>query len=297
MFITSKSYGEIIDEMYDESNYNRRVVQIHPITGNFVIWENAHIVGVMLNINSSHIRAVCNGERIHHHGYYWRYLDEFFKTGKDNTQYIKSYPDPNDNSIIKTQFKCSPLDLPPVGGNLKNYLQPQFIPFHDERLMYVYDKKDYQISDYGRVISLKFYPYIYQIFGTINFDGYKKMKLDGNFYSTHKLVADMFIPNPDNLPCINHLDENKLNNHVSNLAHCTIEENNRWGTRGFRCTRHLCKKVEQYDLITDKTIKFFDSIQEAAKETNINYRRIGEVCNKKQKSAGGYGFRFKEIDQ
>lgn len=41
----------------------------------------------------------------------------------------------------------------------------------------------------------------------------------------HRLVANYFLPNPDNLPCINHIDGNKENNHVSNLEWCTYQDN------------------------------------------------------------------------
>ena len=41
----------------------------------------------------------------------------------------------------------------------------------------------------------------------------------------HRLVAEYFLPNPDNLPCINHIDGNKLNNHIDNLEWCTYQYN------------------------------------------------------------------------
>lgn len=42
----------------------------------------------------------------------------------------------------------------------------------------------------------------------------------------HRIIAELFIPNPENLPCIDHIDRNKYNNHVSNLRWCTYQENN-----------------------------------------------------------------------
>lgn len=61
--------------------------------------------------------------------------------------------------------------------------------------------------------------------------GYKRIGLSqkGNvkFYSIHKLVANAFIDNPDNLPCINHIDGDKTNNKVDNLEWCTYSRNNR----------------------------------------------------------------------
>ena len=57
----------------------------------------------------------------------------------------------------------------------------------------------------------------------------------------HRLVAEAYIPNPDNLPVVNHKDEDKTNNNVSNLEWCTYKYNANYGTRVDRCKEGLKK--------------------------------------------------------
>lgn len=62
----------------------------------------------------------------------------------------------------------------------------------------------------------------------------KKMKV----HLVHRLVAEAYIPNPDNLPEVNHIDENKLNNDVSNLEWCTVDYNRKYGDRGAKISKN-----------------------------------------------------------
>ena len=61
--------------------------------------------------------------------------------------------------------------------------------------------------------------------GMIDRCGYHEIILNGKPYRVHRLVAEAFIPNTENKPCINHKDGNKLNNSVDNLEWCTHSEN------------------------------------------------------------------------
>lgn len=84
----------------------------------------------------------------------------------------------------------------------------------------------YSISDQGEVINLKTNKILKC---SKDRDGYLQLSIssDNKSYSRriHRLIAETFIPNPENKPQVNHIDGNKLNNHISNLEWVTAKEN------------------------------------------------------------------------
>ena len=144
---------------------------------------------------------------------------------------------------------------------------------------------DYQVSSYGRIKSFKknkekiLKP-------QMHYKGYEFITLLKNGiskkYKVHRLVAEAFIPNPNNYPVVNHKDENKSNNNVKNLEWCTVSYNNIYNGKAVKIGKKHNKKVK---CVT--TNEIFNSIKEAREYFNIkSMSSISECCNKKRKSAG-----------
>lgn len=104
----------------------------------------------------------------------------------------------------------------------------------------------------------------------------------------HRLVANAFIPNPENKRCVCHKDNNPQNNNVNNLYWGTDLENQRqaWNDHLF----HSEKPVSQYDM-QGNYIRTYKSQNEAGRETNIASANIWKCVHGYRKSAGGYIWR------
>lgn len=159
----------------------------------------------------------------------------------------------------------------------------------------------YQVSNLGNVKSLCYnktkISKLLRIYKNSNNDsGYYRTSLNKNgirkhFY-VHRLVGEAFIPNPNNLPCVNHIDEDKSNNCVENLEWCSIKYNVNYGTRNEKAAQYFRKPVLQYTK-EGEFVKEWKSIKEA--ENSIGIRTGISCCIRgKSKTSGGFVWKLKE---
>lgn len=109
----------------------------------------------------------------------------------------------------------------------------------------------------------------------------------------HRLVAEAFIPNPNNFPIINHIDGNKQNNSISNLEWCTYSHNNREAHK-IGLNKGTAKTTLQFDK-KGNLIKEWFSTRKAEKELKIANGKVSDCCIGKRKTAGGFVWKYKEI--
>lgn len=116
--------------------------------------------------------------------------------------------------------------------------------------------------------------------------GYPIVKLNrhgkNTRYFVHRLVAIAFLPNPLNLPQINHKDENHANNKVDNLEWCDGKYNVRYS---------LAVKVKQYDK-NGNYLRTWDCMQDIQQELGIATPNIIQCCKRKAKTAGGFCWNY-----
>ena len=162
----------------------------------------------------------------------------------------------------------------------------------------------YQVSNLGRIKSLVKNGCKQEKIttGALRKDGYMMIYLSKNgkkkYHSVHRIVAKVFIPNPNNLPYVNHKNENKADNRAINLEWCDAKYNVNYGTCIARrakaqTNRHGAISVIQYSLV-GSVIAEYPSMMEASRKSNVPVRAICACCKNHQKSAFGYVWKYKD---
>lgn len=106
-------------------------------------------------------------------------------------------------------------------------------------------------------------------------------------FLVHRIVAEAFLPNLQNLPQINHKDENKKNNCANNLEWCDTKYNINYGKHNENVAKSHCKKVYCVELG-----KVFESAKQAAMQLNLSDSNIAKCCKGKYKTTGSYHWEY-----
>lgn len=145
--------------------------------------------------------------------------------------------------------------------------------------------RSYAQNKQGKIMSASLQRKGYLAVSIIDDNGKKYTK------KLHRLVAEAFIPNPNNLPQVNHKDENKENNYVDNLEWCDNNYNINYGTKvqrtaeKNRCCEYTSEKVYSVDI--NGNIEHFNSICEAERITGLSHCNIVRTLKGRTNTCGG----------
>lgn len=155
---------------------------------------------------------------------------------------------------------------------------------NDEEWRLIDGTDDYYVSNRGRMKRGKRLKKI-----RVDEEGYCRCYIGAKKPRVHRLVAAAFIPNPDNLPVVDHIDGNKTNNNVENLRWCTVQENTQaaydMGLNNGSCVRDIMI----YDTNTEK-FSLCGSQVEASKMTGVSVINVSKVVRGIKNQNKGFKF-------
>jgi hypothetical protein len=150
------------------------------------------------------------------------------------------------------------------------------------------DYPNYSINTNGEVFNIKTNR---MVKASMSGSGYMTIKLCNTLgsktYNLHKLVAQTFLDNINNEKTINHKNGIKIDNTLNNLEWCSYSHNTKEAYKLGLNNGRPKMKVFQYDL-QNNLLNIFESLHDADRKTNIDYRNIYDCIIGKKKSAGGF---------
>ena len=148
----------------------------------------------------------------------------------------------------------------------------------------------YAITSCGKVWSYRSKKFLKPIEknGYLSINLYKEGKVKQ--CNIHRLVAEAYIPNPDNKPQVNHKNEVKTDNYINNLEWATVKENLNYGTRNERANK--TKSIPVYCAELDRV---FDGASTAQREIGVWNANIIACCRGKRNTAGGYHWCYAQV--
>lgn len=150
----------------------------------------------------------------------------------------------------------------------------------------------YQISNLGRIKGLKRNKINNQVLGN---KGYYKVHLCKNgkskYITVHRLVAQAFISNPNNYPCVNHKNETRTNNTVDNLEWCTQKYNCNYGNHSIKDSLAKGKPVLLTNLDTGMKLVTL-SAKDCAKLLDVSKNLISPIARSKNKTVKNHTVRY-----
>lgn len=124
--------------------------------------------------------------------------------------------------------------------------------------------------------------------------GYLRVSLSKNSvekkYFVHRLVAGAFLDNPDNLPQVNHKDENPGNNNVENLEWCSVSYNINYGTRNAKLSKRS-RVVKQIDS-SGHIVAVYKSVMDLSQKTGFDFSAIYGCCRGSRKTYKGFRWEY-----